>query len=111
MGRTRVSDRRILSVETFSWVSGGRICSPGDIEVELRFDNLKRLISEIRGIGELISRITRGEIIEEALQEVWVVAQEVKGGEMSKFQVMQGGLLLCLSHLIFPINCALNKCI
>lgn len=53
-------------------------CSRGNIEVELRFDDCARLISEIRGIGLLRSRTIRGEIIEKALQEVEVVAQEVK---------------------------------
>ena len=69
---------RILSVETFSWPLGGGICSRGNIEVELRFDDCKRLISEIRGTGSLRSRITRGEIIDKALQEAGVVTHDVK---------------------------------
>lgn len=77
-GEFGVVTGRILTVETFNWPLGGGICSRGNIEVELRFDDCARLISEIRGIGLLRSTTTRGEIIEEALQEVEVVAQEVK---------------------------------
>lgn len=71
--------RRILTVETFNWPLGGGICSRGNIEVEFRFDDCARLISEIRGIGLLRSTTTRGGMIEEVSQKVEVVAQAVNG--------------------------------
>ena len=56
---------RILTIERFSWPLGGGACSRGNIEVELRFDDCARLISEIRGTGSLRSEVTEGKVIEE----------------------------------------------
>ena len=70
---------RILTIKRFSWPLGGGACSQGNIEVELRFDDCARLISEIRGIGSLKSEVTEGKLIEEALQEVGIAVEAVKG--------------------------------
>lgn len=70
---------RILTIERFSRPSAGGACSRGNIEVELRFDDCARLISEIRGTGSLRSEITEGEVIEKALQEVGIAVEAVKG--------------------------------
>lgn len=54
-------------------------CSWRNIEVEFWFDDCARLISEIKGIKLLKSKITEGKVIEKVLQEVEIAVKVVKG--------------------------------